>query len=623
MKVVINQFICAVFLLIYSLSGKSQEVFQNIYKTPLSSIYATVHMIEDSNYLTTGWLEDFNYDFISKIGPSGNVVWTKYVEYNGLLRNAIEAWDEGIIISGNYNFSGHTGDNRPALFKLDDEQNIVWVKTYGVPYSNTGNEIIKTLGGGYAITGDALELYKETSWHDIYFIKTNNNGDPLIMKAYGSNNFIREQGIGLIQLPDSGYFLVGISEEYDSDQQEDILVLRLDKEGNLIWSNVYGGSATDVALSITQLSNSTLLITGSTRSFDLPKALIYLINIDLDGNVIWEQAVGDTNLVNDEFGMKSIPDPLGNGAIVLGNNYDATYESTYLFKVNLEGDIQWAKEVGTDQPDGAYDFKITKNNEYVLAGDHHGEISASYLIKTNEHINTTCNEAAIDLQIYPTSSIINPGPDASVDLDNFRNEALTLADLTFEQENLCYFKRSPLVADFSLSDSLSCGNNCAAFIDNSKGDIAGWEWLFPGGTPSSSFNQNPGKICYSENGVYDVTLIVHDDISSDTFYAENVVTNHKNQCELFFPNAFSPDSRGVNDLFKCTCKGLDFYELNIYDRYGKLIYFTNDYTEGWNGKNEENLHVEGVYMYSCKYSFQNDPVSDSLKLAYGNFTLLR
>ena len=45
------------------------------------------------------------------------------------------------------------------------------------------------------------------------------------------------------------------------------------------------------------------------------------------------------------------------------------------------------------------------------------------------------------------------------------------------------------------------------FTDESWGDIVGWNWLFEGGTPATSSEQNP-SVKYSEQGMFDVTLTV-------------------------------------------------------------------------------------------------------------------
>jgi PKD repeat protein len=64
---------------------------------------------------------------------------------------------------------------------------------------------------------------------------------------------------------------------------------------------------------------------------------------------------------------------------------------------------------------------------------------------------------------------------------------------------------SPLMPNFSTDVSTGCVPLGVQFTDETPGLINSWDWLFPGGTPSTSTEQNP-FITYSEPGIYPVTL---------------------------------------------------------------------------------------------------------------------
>ncbi len=74
------------------------------------------------------------------------------------------------------------------------------------------------------------------------------------------------------------------------------------------------------------------------------------------------------------------------------------------------------------------------------------------------------------------------------------------------------------------SDSSVCQKFCTNFTDQSTDNPTSWEWIFPGGTPSSSTDQNPTNICYNEPGVYDVTLITTNANGSDTLTLHDYIT---------------------------------------------------------------------------------------------------
>jgi gliding motility-associated-like protein len=68
---------------------------------------------------------------------------------------------------------------------------------------------------------------------------------------------------------------------------------------------------------------------------------------------------------------------------------------------------------------------------------------------------------------------------------------------------------------------------------------------------------------------------------------------------LYIPNAFTPDGDGLNDIFKA--KGIDIaeFKMEIYDRWGNLVFASNNIDDGWNGSNlgTEYYAQAGIYSY--------------------------
>jgi gliding motility-associated-like protein len=104
-------------------------------------------------------------------------------------------------------------------------------------------------------------------------------------------------------------------------------------------------------------------------------------------------------------------------------------------------------------------------------------------------------------------------------------------------------------------------------------------------------------------GCYFVTAI-------DSFNNESARSNMvcvDNCPELYLPNVFTPNGDNINDLFKPIKDSINFVEkvqISIYNRYGKLIFQTNDPQINWNGKenNTGGDMPEGTYFYTIEYS---------------------
>lgn len=147
-------------------------------------------------------------------------------------------------------------------------------------------------------------------------------------------------------------------------------------------------------------------------------------------------------------------------------------------------------------------------------------------------------------------------------------------------------------------------------------DYNGNNYIWNTGTLGSS-------ISVEESGTYIVDFIENETNCrlSDTIEVtiEDCIAN----CVLLAPTAFSPDENNVNDVFRAvtTCEeGFSFYEFTIYNRWGELVYQTNDYREGWDGNYKGRTAEIGVYTYYIEYVKNLTNQTESLK---GNVTLIR
>jgi gliding motility-associated-like protein len=106
---------------------------------------------------------------------------------------------------------------------------------------------------------------------------------------------------------------------------------------------------------------------------------------------------------------------------------------------------------------------------------------------------------------------------------------------------------------------------------------------------------------------------------------EYVVEDEYNieECVVVLPSGFSPNFDGVNDIFRTIIKceeDLSYYHLTIYDRWGNLVFVSNNPTEGWDGSiHQFNQSNVGVYVYNLSYSFTS---SDTMERLNGTLTLI-
>lgn len=110
--------------------------------------------------------------------------------------------------------------------------------------------------------------------------------------------------------------------------------------------------------------------------------------------------------------------------------------------------------------------------------------------------------------------------------------------------------------------------------------------------------------------------------SSEGCTAREYVSVKETVCKqiLYFPSAFTPNSDGRNDLFRPQAFGrLVKYKLAIFNRWGQLVFQSNDVQRGWDGTIGGQSQVASVFVWQCQYQFDGEPAG----VLKGTVTLIR
>ena len=94
--------------------------------------------------------------------------------------------------------------------------------------------------------------------------------------------------------------------------------------------------------------------------------------------------------------------------------------------------------------------------------------------------------------------------------------------------------------------------------------------------------------------------------------------------DMEIPNVFTPNNDNHNDVFLPVGHCISDFDMKIYNRYGVLVFESNDIDKGWNGKidGDQNEASEGVYFYVITYNQSNKFITSNHS-RQGSVTLLR
>jgi hypothetical protein len=249
--------------------------------------------------------------------------------------------------------------------------------------------------------------------------------DTAFIRTYGGINF--EEFRDIVQTPDSGFFMAGITNGYGSGSNA-IYVVKATKNGTHMWSRALGGAAADLSYSISADASGNYYIAGTSSSGGNGGYDGYLICLDVSGNVLWEKFYGgiDWDFL---YAVKVMPDQ---SILLAGESYSFSDggSDAWALHLNSAGDTLWTKHFGSPGNDAFKDINISSTAIY-LSGyvdstdvDGHDGFVAKLDFDGNEIWNKRFNNLGKDVLkgsiFVPSGNIIIYG--ATAPFDSVKND---------------------------------------------------------------------------------------------------------------------------------------------------------------------------------------------------------
>ena len=299
--------------------------------------------------------------------------------------------------SNNGDVSGNHGvmTNDIWIADLDSLFNLIGSSTYGGTSTDDAACLIKTLDGNYlfvaTVTSTNGDVTGNHGIYDIWAVKINPARTILWSKTIGGS--IADNATCVVASLDSGFVVSGFTSSNNGDiggnhgGTNDGLLVKIDKNGNIIWSKCHGGTKSDVLNSVVATDDSCFIAFGYTYSNDgdvrgnhvnnlgTYASDAWLLKVDKNGDTLWSKCYGGTK--NEiMYGMSKTFD---NGFIVCGNttsndgdvsgNHNTSNNDGWVLKVNSFGDKEWQRCIGGTDEDNLFTIIQTADSNYLCANE--------------------------------------------------------------------------------------------------------------------------------------------------------------------------------------------------------------------------------------------------------------
>lgn len=476
-------------------------------------------------------LNHTNDYWIVKTDSIGNKLWD--YRYGGnkqdMLYSLKQTSDNGYILAGR-SMSGISGDKTQTnwsspgtlddywMIKIDSMGIKQWDKRYGGTSEDWAYEILCTYDGGYLVGGESLsgangdKSQPIQGYYDYWIVKTDSIGNKIWDKRFGGDRY---DGLRSgLQTDNGGFILAGDSKSdiYGDKSQTnwdttfsttDYWVIKINDAGIKEWDKRIGGLADDHCHSIVQtidggyilagISNSGI---GGNKTSPLQGGWDYwIVKIDSNGAILWDKTFGGSldenrDFFDNEFG-----------------NIISTNDGNFLISGNSKSNNSGDKSENNLGQTGGWIIKIDS-------------VGNKLWDKTILTTGATILGSTIQLSdgCYQIGSWSNAGIAGYKTQNNWTGG--TFYD--YWTVKLCDCVAGELPAsNFTSTYTSGCAPFCVTFSDNSD-CYDSRQWIFPGGTPSSSTDQIP-IVCYTTGGYFSTILITTNQYGSDTLIMNNYI----------------------------------------------------------------------------------------------------
>jgi len=278
---------------VVKLDGSGVIAWQKTFGGSADEAANSLIQTSDGGLLVAGYTNSNNGDisgsnhggsdaWILKLNASGDIVWQK--TYGGTLgdgaNSIIQTSDDNYMVAagtsstdGDLSDQFSRGGNDCWVFKVSGTGDLLWQKTYGGSQGEDASGIFQTPGGDYVFSSTTSSNNGNVSgnhgYADTWVVKINTNGDIIWQKCFGGfdmdNARIRDiDAAGKIVL--AGYTFSKNGDIPASKGGEDLWILRLDPDGNKLYSGVFGGKGGDMANDAIPTTDGGYITSGRSNS---------------------------------------------------------------------------------------------------------------------------------------------------------------------------------------------------------------------------------------------------------------------------------------------------------------------------------------------------------------------
>lgn len=264
--------------------------------------------------------------------------------------------DGNVLICCNFN-------EKVSVIKTSVKGNLVWRKNYTIGSTCISKSIVQTSDNTIFVCGQTIQDWINKR-EDIFLQKLNAKGDSVWVKTFGGNSFDYTECI--ISTSDGNLLIAGKSESFGGESYGDIYLVKLNLNGEIIWEKTYPDPDQEFSTHVLETPEGEYLVTGNDQAGQPDTAnKIYLLKVDASGNKLWDKRFGSTDW---KWAYSTVVTADGN-FLTCGKLTKDGYNQVLILKTDKNGDFIWERTFGEPLlSETGYSLKMNSDNTFTITG---------------------------------------------------------------------------------------------------------------------------------------------------------------------------------------------------------------------------------------------------------------
>jgi hypothetical protein len=332
-----------------------------------------IDLAHDGGYVIAGCQISRGKINLIRVDAMGDTLWQRsYGSGTDWLTEGVDALsDGGFVVLGRTSYDNVSNF---CLVRTDADGDTLWTKFNEWPQHVGPKSVQETSDGGFLLVGNVFVDKDHTD--NLHVMRASSSGDTLWTRSYGGTG--SDAGIWGEQTSDGGLVACGYTESYGAGGF-DIWFVRMDYNGDTLWTRTYGGPLDDLGCQCHEVSDGGFVLIGHTQSPSDVSPRICMVRTDAAGDTLWTRTYA-LCLGGSGFSIQETAD---GGFIAAGHTYvygPPMEEYAYLVRTDSDGAALWSATYGGEDPIvEARSVVEAYDGGYVAAGRMGSEI---YLIRT-------------------------------------------------------------------------------------------------------------------------------------------------------------------------------------------------------------------------------------------------